>query len=124
AGIQADMKACTAQGVFSTSALTAITVYNGSLLQSEAHRSLVTDLFPIALLITPNLPEASVLLDGRVIASVADMQQAAVDLMALGRSKFVLVKGGHLESDTVVDVLYDGESFDLFSSPRVHTTNT
>ncbi|RHY78985.1 hypothetical protein DYB31_007595 [Aphanomyces astaci] len=94
------------------------------LLQSEAHRSLVTDLFPIALLITPNLPEASVLLDGRVIASVADMQQAAVDLMALGRSKFVLVKGGHLESDTVVDVLYDGESFDLFSSPRVHTTNT
>ncbi|RHY85190.1 hypothetical protein DYB26_014771, partial [Aphanomyces astaci] len=61
AGIQADMKACTAQGVFSTSALTAITVYNGSLLQSEAHRSLVTDLFPIALLITPNLPEASVL---------------------------------------------------------------
>ncbi|RQM23813.1 hypothetical protein B5M09_004083 [Aphanomyces astaci] len=94
------------------------------LLQSEAHRSLVTDLFPIALLITPNLPEASVLLDGRVIASVTDMQQAAVDLMALGRSKFVLVKGGHLESDTVVDVLYDGESFDLFSSPRVHTTNT
>ncbi|ETV67799.1 phosphomethylpyrimidine kinase [Aphanomyces astaci] len=191
AGIQADMKACTAQGVFSTSALTAITVQDTKgvhgihnvpldtlsaqincvlddigttviktgmlasadiircvvdavahrnlplvvdpvmvstsghrLLQSEAHRSLVTDLFPIALLITPNLPEASVLLDGRVIASVTDMQQAAVDLMALGRSKFVLVKGGHLESDTVVDVLYDGESFDLFSSPRVHTTNT
>ncbi|RHY22523.1 hypothetical protein DYB32_009476 [Aphanomyces invadans] len=89
------------------------------LLEFEAHRSLVTNLFPLALIITPNLPEASML-----ISTVDDMKQAAVDLMALGSSKYVLIKGGHLESETVVDVLFDGESFELFSSPRVHTSNT
>ena len=52
-------------------------------------------LFPLATIVTPNLPEASALLGGRAIADVDAMRAAARDLHALG-PQAVLVKGGHL----------------------------
>ena len=54
-------------------------------------------LFPLATIVTPNLPEASALLGGRPINDVAAMEAAARDLHALG-PQYVLVKGGHLDA--------------------------
>ena len=61
------------------------------------------ELFPRASVITPNLDEASLLL-GRPLRGEADLDQAAADLLAQG-ARAVLLKGGHLPSDEVVDLL-------------------
>lgn len=92
-----------------------------SLLAIEAVNAIRERLLPMALLITPNLPEAGVLLN-RPVEQKQDMQDAARDLHALG-PRFVLLKGGHLLGD-VVDVLYDGTSFHTFCSPRIPTPHT
>ncbi len=78
--------------------------------------------FALASLITPNLSEAAALTGGRVPRSVEDMKALAVQFVGLG-ARAVLIKGGHLEGEAV-DVLFDGETFDLFSAPRVVTPNT
>ena len=75
----------------------------------------------MATLITPNLPEAEVIV-GYKIDTIELMKKAALDLHKLGR-KYVLVKGGHLENDAT-DVLYDGEVFHLLHSARLKTINT
>ena len=94
-----------------------------SLLQRSAADALVNLLLPRAALITPNLPEAEALL-GRRIADVAAMREAARDLQAMGPAA-VLVKGGHLEGDTLTDVLRlaGGEEI-LFEGPRLSTRST
>jgi hydroxymethylpyrimidine/phosphomethylpyrimidine kinase len=61
------------------------------------------ELFPRASLITPNLDEAALLL-GRPLRGESDLEQAAVDLLAQG-ARAVLLKGGHLPGDQVVDLL-------------------
>ncbi|MCL2626513.1 MAG: bifunctional hydroxymethylpyrimidine kinase/phosphomethylpyrimidine kinase [Cystobacterineae bacterium] len=80
-----------------------------ALAQEDVPSALKRCLFPLATLLTPNLDEAVALLDGRDIASEADMKKAAWDLLAFG-SKAVLLKGGHLplhtsEGEKVVDFL-------------------
>lgn len=64
---------------------------------------LVRELFPLACVVTPNLDEAALLL-GRPIETVGQLDDAARDLLALG-APAVLLKGGHLAGDTVVDLL-------------------
>jgi len=212
AGIQADMKACTALGVFSTTAVAALTAQNthgvhrvfpipvdfvqqqmsavlkdigtdvvkigmlatpeivscvaGALVEDVSaaerwRRRLVVDpvivsssgdvllengaiesikrfLFPMATIITPNLPEARALLGGREIDSVESMKQAARDLCAMGPS-WALVKGGHLksmreqsgasggeDSGEATDVLCNRETGEclLFTSRLVDTSHT
>ncbi|MDH3591324.1 MAG: bifunctional hydroxymethylpyrimidine kinase/phosphomethylpyrimidine kinase [Planctomycetota bacterium] len=76
-------------------------------------------LFPYAALITPNLPEAEALL-GRRIATRDDMIRAARDLDA----RAVLLKGGHLAGDRVVDVLRVGREIQVFSGRRIDTPHT
>src|SRR5690625_4793582 len=68
------------------------------------------------------MPEASVLLNDRPIATVDELKQAAIDLFELG-AKNVLVKGGRLEGPAV-DVLYDGKKLTIFEAPRIDTKNT
>ncbi len=92
-----------------------------SLLAEEAVRAVREDLLPLATVVTPNLPEAAALL-GRPVATLDEMRDAARSLHALGAAN-VVVKGGHLESDTVVDMLFDGQTLHEFSSPRVITRN-
>lgn len=93
------------------------------LLQDEAVDALKTYLLPIASVITPNLPETSVLL-GRPVETFADMQQAAVDLSKLG-PKAVLVKGGHLTTDESTDLLYlAANNQHLFPANRIQTGNS
>ena len=93
------------------------------LLQDEAVTALKEHLIPLADLITPNLPEASVLLD-RDILTEEDLAAAAVDLAALGAGN-VLIKGGHLESENSDDCLYLGAEGRLvtLAGERVVTRN-
>ena len=93
-----------------------------ALLEREAVQVFCDQLLPLAYLLTPNVPEAERLL-GRPIQNEAEMEQAAVDLHALGAAN-VLVKGGHLTGRLSTDILYDGIRCHSFSAERVFTSNT
>lgn len=95
---------------------------DSKLLADDAIDVLKNRLVPLADVITPNVPEASYLLDGRELKTVEDMKEAAVDLHELG-PQYVLVKGGRLKG-AAVDVLYDGEKLMTFEAPRINTENT
>src|SRR5699024_4454768 len=72
--------------------------------------------------ITPNMTEASILLDDRPLHTVEDLKQAAIDLHEL-EAEYVLVKGGLLKGPAV-DVLYEGTTVTTFEAPRIDTENT
>ena len=91
------------------------------LLQQDAMDALVTELLPMADLLTPNIPEAEAL-TGKAIGSVADMRAAAEQLAAQFEAA-VLVKGGHL-TDTATDVLCEGGKVTELPAVRVDTRNT
>ncbi|WP_217587325.1 bifunctional hydroxymethylpyrimidine kinase/phosphomethylpyrimidine kinase [Lentibacillus saliphilus] len=95
---------------------------DSKLLADDAIDALIDTLLPLAKVITPNMPEASLLLGGRKLETVDDLKTAAVDLHRLGPD-YVLVKGGRL-SGPAVDVLYDGEQMTTFEAPRIDTMNT
>ncbi|AUD01907.1 bifunctional hydroxymethylpyrimidine kinase/phosphomethylpyrimidine kinase [Spirosoma pollinicola] len=93
------------------------------LLLDEAVDALKTHLLPIASMITPNLPEASVLL-GRPVETLADMQQAAIDLAMLCPGA-ILMKGGHLTTDESTDLLYiSAREQHSFPTVRIQTGNS
>ncbi len=91
------------------------------LLRDDAVAALRASLVPLAAVITPNLPEAEVLLD-RKIHTLAERRQAAVDLVAMG-ARAAVVKGGHAETD-VIDVYYDGSDLVELPARRIDTPNT
>ncbi len=94
------------------------------LLQDEAVASLKATLIPLVTVITPNLPEASVLL-GRPIGGIEEMVAACAALTDLG-PEAVLLKGGHLGGETSPDVLYlkaEGTTT-VLEGERVATANT
>lgn len=93
-----------------------------ALLLEDAMEAMRNELLPLATIITPNMPEASYLLDNMEINSVEDLKLAAKGIHALG-PKYVLVKGGRL-AGPAVDVLYDGEQFYLLEAPRIDTIHT
>jgi hydroxymethylpyrimidine/phosphomethylpyrimidine kinase len=92
------------------------------LIEREAVDVLVRELFPRADLITPNLDEAALLL-GRPLASAAQFDAAARELLAMG-ARAVLLKGGHLQGDVVTDLLAqrDGPWLRL-TAPRINSRN-
>jgi hydroxymethylpyrimidine/phosphomethylpyrimidine kinase len=93
------------------------------LLQQEAVQALVEELMPHALLTTPNIPEAE-LLTGMNITNLDEREEAAKQLVQMGTT-YALIKGGHeTGSGTVVDVLYDGQSFHYLENLRVMTRHT
>jgi hydroxymethylpyrimidine/phosphomethylpyrimidine kinase len=92
------------------------------LLMSEAEAALRDTLLPMAALLTPNLPEAEVLA-GFSVRVEADMRRAAERLAALG-AKAVLMKGGHLEGERIVDLLFHDGRFDRFEEGRIQSRNT
>lgn len=93
-----------------------------SLLKPGAAEALVMRLFPIAHLVTPNTLEAS-MITGMAITSIESMKEAAKKIAGLG-PKAVLVKGGHMPGDDVMDILYtEGETF-KFRKKRIATTHT
>jgi len=93
------------------------------LLQNEAILSMQKELLPVTYLVTPNLPETEVL-TGITIHNEKDKMTAAKKLMDMG-VRYVLIKGGHDEDQKEsIDLLYDGDDFHLFKSPRYETKNT
>ncbi len=93
------------------------------LLQREAISALQKQLLPKALLMTPNIPEAQILL-GRTIATVEEMKQAGQDLLGFGMQS-VLVKGGHLSGSEVYDVFVcKNKPIHIFTSKRLVSQHT
>ena len=94
-----------------------------TLIDREAIEVLVTQMFPRAALVTPNLDEAALLV-GRPLATEDDMYAAARELLARG-ARAVLLKGGHLAGDTVSDLLlaHDAQALWL-RGPRIPSANT
>jgi hydroxymethylpyrimidine kinase/phosphomethylpyrimidine kinase/thiamine-phosphate diphosphorylase len=95
-----------------------------SLLQDDAVAALRDELLPLAYLITPNLPEAEVL-TGMTIRTEAEMEKAAMQMQSMG-PRNVLVKGGHLEGDSVDLLLAEGKVHRFqakrFDTPHTHGT--
>ena len=92
------------------------------LLLTEAEAALRGTLLPMAALVTPNLPEAEVLV-GFPVRVEADMKRAAQRLVELGAGA-VLMKGGHLEGDRVVDLLFHDGTFERFEDARIASRST
>ncbi len=92
------------------------------LLDEGAVAALKTVLLPGAIVATPNIPEAEALLES-AIAGAGDMEEAARALLDLG-SGAVLLKGGHLEGDTIVDVLATPDGVQRFEESRIDTRHT
>lgn len=93
------------------------------LLRDDAINTLKEWLIPKATIITPNLPEASVLLDCPIPDDMADMEAMLVPLYNLG-CQSVLLKGGHLSDNESIDLFYDGDNVHYLASPRYPTRNT
>jgi hydroxymethylpyrimidine/phosphomethylpyrimidine kinase len=91
------------------------------LLQIDAIDELRSTLLPLALVVTPNLPEAEVL-SGLTIRTDEDARQAAAAIAALG-PRFVVVKGGH-RLDSPIDIVYDGRDYVELPAERIETPNT
>ena len=94
-----------------------------TLLASEAVVTIKEQLLPLADVVTPNLPEAEILV-GKKIVTNADMVQAARTIQTLG-VKHVIIKGGHRQNHKAEDLilLADGTCYWL-SAPRIATANT
>jgi hydroxymethylpyrimidine/phosphomethylpyrimidine kinase len=91
------------------------------LLNPESVDTLIEKLLPLATLVTPNIPEAEKL-TGQKITSIEDMEEAAKSIYKIG-AKNILITGGHLEGDAI-DVLFDGDGFTHYKSPKIQTKNT
>lgn len=90
-----------------------------SLLDADALDLLRTELLPLATVVTPNAPEAGILLDERAPATPAEARSAAARLVARG-VRAVIVTGGHVAgARESVDVLHDGHSAREFRVPRI-----
>jgi len=94
-----------------------------ALLDEDAVATLRSVLVPCATLITPNLPEAAKLLDSGEAKNEREMAGQAKALRRLG-AKAVLIKGGHAEGASAVDILVDGEGELRLEAPRIETGNT
>lgn len=99
-----------------------VSKHRDRLLAEDAVHALKTQLFPRALIVTPNLHEAGALL-GAEVDTLDDMKTAAKELHNLG-PRSVLVKGGHLGRDSAIDVFYDGKGIVEIEGPRYDTEDT
>lgn len=94
-----------------------------ALLASDAVAAMTSELFPLAALVTPNMPEAAVLLG---VPPAQSEDAAAEQARAIARfgSAAVLVKGGHGRGEEAVDILYSGGTITRLAAPRVDTWHT
>ena len=92
-----------------------------SLIRQSARNILVEQLIPLAMIVTPNIPEAE-MITGHRITSLEGMKQAAETIYRLG-ARNVVVKGGHAAGDPV-DLLFDGSAFYEFCAKRLDTADT
>jgi hydroxymethylpyrimidine/phosphomethylpyrimidine kinase len=79
--------------------------------------ALKQELLPQAFMVTANIPETCTLAHMK-ITKQKDLEKAAKNIFELG-PKYVLLKGGHLQGEMAIDILYDGKQFHTFSLPRI-----
>lgn len=99
----------------------------GALLDRAAIAGMREYLFPLACVLTPNLPEAGELLGERAPESLREMRRMAErlrDLLPHGPNRWILLKGGHLPGDDLCDLLFDGERMIELPARRIATANT
>lgn len=97
------------------------------LLETKAVYALREALLPLATVITPNLPEASVLLERGAIESMRDMRKVAEQLrerMNHQGQRWVFLKGGHMPGEDTTDLLHDGDVMVELPGQRIATVNT
>jgi hydroxymethylpyrimidine/phosphomethylpyrimidine kinase len=94
-----------------------------SLLAEDAVAVIRDELMPIAAIVTPNAPEAEALTGVEVRGLDGQIDAAEILVEQLGAFA-VLVKGGHIEGDTIRDVLLTREGYRVFESPRIETRAT
>ncbi len=100
----------------------AVATSGDALLEPDAAAAMRDTLLPLADLVTPNVPEAE-LLTGLKITDVDDMTKAGDALLERGVYA-ALMKGGHLDGKSVVDVLVSAEGANIMSGPRLRTRHT
>lgn len=91
------------------------------LLQPNAVAALIERLMPLSLVVTPNLYEASTIV-GFPVEDRTGMEKAAISIKNMG-PQYVVIKGGHLPGDAC-DLLYDGQSFTVFTNERIDNAHT
>jgi hydroxymethylpyrimidine/phosphomethylpyrimidine kinase len=97
------------------------------LLERAAVDELRESLVPLATLLTPNLPEAGVLLDTGPADTLKEMRRVAEKLRRLlsdDGERWVFLKGGHLPGSDTIDVLHDGDRLIELPGRRIETRNT
>lgn len=93
------------------------------LMQADALKLFISDLLPLATLLTPNIPEAETLADIK-IQGYKDCEKAAATISMMG-CKNVLIKGGHIEGSEKTDYLFEnGKLKASFQGVNIHTPNT
>ncbi|NEZ40597.1 bifunctional hydroxymethylpyrimidine kinase/phosphomethylpyrimidine kinase [Paenibacillus alvei] len=93
------------------------------LLQKEAIEAIKSRLLPLALIVTPNIPEAEALA-GMKIVSLQDRCEAAMKIAGCG-AKMVVIKGGHdMTTELAVDLFFDGTCFTMIEDRRITTKHT
>lgn len=93
------------------------------LLRADAIEALRTRLLPLAVLVTPNLPEAALLSDSSPAGTEKEMLAQAEAILRSGAGA-VLLKGGHGTGAESTDILFDGNDVQRFTAPRIGTANT
>ena len=93
-----------------------------ALLEPGAVEALLARLVPLAALLTPNAPEAE-RLTGLAVTTTDDLRRAGEALLRTG-ARAVLMKGGHVRSDPVVDILMTSAGETRFTSARIATRNS
>ncbi|WP_144632408.1 bifunctional hydroxymethylpyrimidine kinase/phosphomethylpyrimidine kinase [Bordetella genomosp. 13] len=97
------------------------------LLEREAVGAMREALLPQTTVLTPNLPEAGVLLEERPVETIKEMRRVAERLrnrMAHSGHRWVMLKGGHLPGEAAIDLLHDGDRMIELAAPRLETRNT
>ena len=92
------------------------------LINNNSIKHLKKLLLPLSNLVTPNIPEAEVL-TGYSISNKEDMIKAAKKILNMG-SKYVLLKGGHLKSKMIFDILATKREVRIFTKRKIRTKNT
>lgn len=97
------------------------------LLEKAATAAMREAMLPLATFITPNLPEAGVLLEQRPAENIKEMYSAAEKIRRLlsdDGDRWVFLKGGHLPGSDCTDLLYNGDQMIEMPAHRIHTKNT
>ncbi|AFZ83088.1 bifunctional hydroxymethylpyrimidine kinase/phosphomethylpyrimidine kinase [Candidatus Kinetoplastidibacterium crithidiae] len=108
-----------------------ISKHGDYLLKSNATKTLVDQLLPLSTVITPNIPEAAIIIGEPPAENLADMRitikklyNKMINNNSNTNNKWVILKGGHLPGNEMVDMIFNGENIVEIPGKKIHTNNT